>query len=350
MKIRRLALSLVVTLLIVAFVAVYYVGSVRTYRTVSNRICLGTACSVTIYGQKGKAKETILEVWEEVTAFENAISVNLPYSEVSRANAMAGSGTWLEISEQTYRVVKFALEMESLTFGALNPALGSVIALWGIGTEGAKVPQDGDIQCLLPSCRSENIALKEENGRFFINITDPSTVLNLGAIGKGFGADIAVSVLKANGIENALIDFGGNVYVLGKCPTTFSGRPFRVGLQDPDLDRGNSFMSIEVTDMSVVTSGSYERFVTGEDGHRYSHIIDPKTGWSIEGDILSVSITGPSSAVCDALSTAFFILGPQQAFEVLGNGFGDYEAYFLIGEPNMESKRIVQVGSYGILE
>lgn len=345
---RRSALVLAVEILILIVLVVFFAGSARTKVTISNRICLGTACSITVYGNASKAKGAISKAWDAVTQLENHISVNLSYSEVSRANAMAGSGQWLEISEQTYELVDFAIRMSEKTAGALNPALGSLIAMWGIGTEDARVPSSVELETALSSAKVENILLQRQEGKCFIQITDAATVLNLGAVGKGWAADVAAKVLSSCGIENALLDFGGNIYALGRFPTTFGARDFSIGLQDPDQYRGMNFSVVSVHDLSVVTSGSYERYLEGPDGHRYSHIIDPTTGYGFEGDIQSVSIVGPSSAVCDAMSTAFFILGPERAYEVLRDGFEAYYAVFLLG--NGADRHIVQVGSDGILE
>ena len=345
---RRSALVLAVEIFILLAIVVFLAGSARTKVTISNRICLGTACSITVYGNASKAKSAIGKAWDAVTELENHISVNLPYSEVSLANAIAGSGQWLEISEQTYELVDFAIRMSDKTSGAMNPALGSLIAMWGIGTDDARVPEKAELDAALASAKVENILLECREDMCFIQITDASTVLNLGAVGKGWAADVAAKVLSSCGIENALLDFGGNIYALGKFPTTFGARDFSIGLQDPDQYRGMNFSVVSVHNLSVVTSGSYERFFEGPDGHRYSHIIDPSTGWSIENDIQSVSIIGPSSAVCDAMSTSFFILGPEGAASVLQDGFDGYFAVFLLG--NGADRHVVQVGSDGILE
>ena len=102
-----------------------------------------------------------------------------------------------------------------------------------------------------------------------------------------------------------------------------------------------------VCDMSVVTSGSYERKLVTDDGHIYSHIIDPSTGWSIENDILSVSVTGPSSSVCDALSTALFVLGPEEGEKMLSESFSDYLAVFLVSEG--DGRSVIRVGNSDVL-
>ncbi len=122
----------------------------------------------------------------------------------------------------------------------------------------------------------------------------------------------------------------------------------RIAGMNPEDGRGGFFEAVSVKDLSVVTSGSYERCLVAEDGHVYSHILDPATGRSIENNVLSVSVIGKSSAVCDALSTAFFVLGPEGAQAVLKKEFGEYYAVFLLdGE---DGRTVVRVGNSDILE
>lgn len=342
--VRKSKLILALEVLLILIIALYFVDAYKNKKTVSNRICLGTSCTVTVYGNPKRAKEAIELMWDKITELENQISVNLPYSQISAVNESAGSQKWVEVSQQVYDMVDFALQMEEKTQGALNVALGSVIELWGIGTEHARVPEDYEIKEALKACKTENIETKHENGHFYIRITEEDTRLNLGAVGKGWAADLACDVLQEQGIKMAIIDFGGNILVMGK-------KTFTVGLQDPQGERGQTFMDVKVQNKSVVTSGSYERFVTGADSKVYSHVIDPSTGWSIENNIASVSIVGPYSAICDALSTAFFILGPEKAIETLQNGLEAYTAYFLLsGEAGKEAGSVVKVGSEGFLE
>jgi len=349
--VKKSATALTISILIVAIMLMVALLalSTRTESFSDSRFCMDTICTITTYGSgKRAASSAISEAWDSITALENRISATLPYSDICRINSLAGSGQWVEVSQQTYDSIAFALQMGDSTEGALNCALGSVISLWGIGTDSAKVPSQDEIDALLPSCTTANVLLKTEGSSFLVQITDADTRVNLGAVGKGIAADLARDILKEHGIKSATIDFGGNLYVIGRMPTTLGHRPFRIGLQDPDENRGGYFMAVSVMDKSVVTSGSYERKLVADDGHVYSHIIDPSTGWSIENDILSVSLIGPSSSVCDALSTALFVLGPEGGEKLLSESFRDYLAVFLIADGGERS--IVRVGNQDVLQ
>ncbi|MBQ7508857.1 MAG: FAD:protein FMN transferase [Spirochaetales bacterium] len=323
----------------------------RSQKNSDSRFCLGTYCTITVYGNAGKAKKAISDAWDAVTELENRISATLPYSEVSRVNSAAGSGTAVEVSKDTFELAMFASEMGKTTGGALDCALGSLISLWGIGTEEARIPARSEIDALLGACTMDNVLIFEKDGKYYIETTDPGTHIHFGAVGKGWAADLAAKVLKDRGIRSASINFGGNILLVGKCPTLFGSRPFLVGLQDPSGQQGEIFRTLEVQDVSVVTSGSYERSIAGEDGHVYSHILDPSTGSGVENSVLSVSVAGPSSAVCDALSTAFFVMGVQKAGDLLEKRFPEYGAVFLVpAEDSSAGPSVVTVGNSGVLE
>lgn len=346
MKRSPIASAIAVLSVIFMVIVALLVLNMRTESTSDTRFCMDTVCSITVYGSKAKAKDAISDSWEVVTLLENRISATLPYSDVCKVNS--NPGQWVEVSSMTYDAISFALQMGGTTDGALNCALGSIITLWGIGTDSARVPKQSEIDSLLPFCTTDNVLLKQQGNRLYVQITDSRTQINLGAIGKGYAADLVLQTLRDRGIKNATIDFGGNLYVMGRKPTTFGSRSFKIGLQDPDETRGGYYTAVDVMDKSVVTSGSYERKLVTDDGHVYSHIIDPKTGWSIENSILSVSVIGPSSSVCDALSTSFFVMGPDSAKTLLSEEFKDYLAYFLVSDG--EDRTLIRVGNSDVLQ
>ncbi|HAN42346.1 MAG TPA: FAD:protein FMN transferase [Sphaerochaeta sp.] len=346
MKRSPIASAIAVLSVIFMVIVALLVLNMRTESTSDTRFCMDTVCSITVYGSKAKAKDAISDSWEVVTLLENRISATLPYSDVCKVNS--NPGQWVEVSSMTYDAISFALQMGGTTDGALNCALGSIITLWGIGTDSARVPKQSEIDSLLPFCTTDNVLLKQQGNRLYVQITDSRTQINLGAIGKGYAADLVLQTLRDRGIKNATIDFGGNLYVMGRKPTTFGSRSFKIGLQDPDETRGGYYTAVDVMDKSVVTSGSYERKLVTDDGHVYSHIIDPKTGWSIESNILSVSVIGPSSSVCDALSTSFFVMGPDVAETLLSEEFKDYLAYFLVSDG--EDRTLIRVGNSDVLQ
>ncbi|SEL17980.1 ApbE family protein [Carnobacterium iners] len=150
--------------------------------------------------------------------------------------------------------------------------------------------------------------------------------LDLGAIAKGYITDEAVSNLKANGVNTAIVDLGGNIYVLGNSPRA-KGADWNVGIQNPFEARGEVVGSIPISDKTVVTSGIYERFIEA-DGKKYHHLLDPKTGYPFDNSLAGVSIVAEKSIDGDGLSTEAFSKGLEGGLNFI-NQSKEIEAVFI---------------------
>ncbi len=172
-------------------------------------------------------------------------------------------------------------------------------------------------------------ALELDEAARTARLTKPGMRLDLGAIAKGYAADEVGRVLLRRGVKAAVIDLGGNVKVVGKKP---DGSAWRIGVQDPFDDRG-SYIGIASLDAeaTVVTSGVYERYFIGEDGERYHHILSTRTGYPIEGDLVSVTVMSSSSIDADGLSTALFALGVERGLELV-ESLEHVDAVFIDGD------------------
>lgn len=149
--------------------------------------------------------------------------------------------------------------------------------------------------------------------------------LDLGAVGKGYTGDILSELLKEQGVTSALLDIGGNIQMIGRKP---DGSRWRLGIQNPF---GEGCLGVlESEDGAVVTSGNYERYFIGEDGKQYGHIIDPSTGYPAESGLVSVSIIAKEGRLCDALSTAIYVMGLEEAAEYWKEN-GGFEMLFVTG-------------------
>ena len=157
---------------------------------------------------------------------------------------------------------------------------------------------------------------------------DPDVLIDVGAVAKGFIADKVKTVMKENGVSSGIINLGGNVLCIGERPDNTA---FTVAVKDPQNESGYSNV-LELNDLSAVTAGAYERCFE-ENGVRYHHIIDPKTGYSAQTGLESVTVVGPVSAICDGLSTSLFIMGEDKGKEFIEQynveHKTDYAAYFL---------------------
>lgn len=270
---------------------------------------LGTYVRISLYGFR-VADEELEKCDEIIKSLENLFSVNIPASDIARLNG-AGGG-WRRIDARTARLLERSLSIAALTGGAFSPALGGVTALWKIGTADARVPSDEEIAEALKSTDWTKIELRSENGAHSARLPRGMR-LDLGAIAKGYIADVLKERLAADGVRRAIIDLGGNLDFVGEPPR---GGPWRAGLQQPERPRGEYFGIIEAADLSVVTSGPYERYFE-KDGVRYHHIIDPATGRPARSGLVSVTVVGADSARADALCTALFVMGARRAREFL---------------------------------
>lgn len=180
-----------------------------------------------------------------------------------------------------------------------------MLTAWGFTTDSYQIPAQEELDRLLKLVDYEAITLTDNT----VTVPD-GMMLDLGAVGKGYAADETAAILRENGVESALLDFGGNILTVGSKP---DGTPWRVGVRDPDSD--GTLGMLEVIDQSVVVSGGYEKYFVGEDGERYWHIIDPETGRPARSGLVQAAIVSQESRLCDALSTAIFVMGLDEAVD-----------------------------------
>ncbi|MFQ3621554.1 MAG: FAD:protein FMN transferase, partial [Spirochaetales bacterium] len=212
---------------------------------------LGTTCGVTAYGVKDTKLLDL--VFERVREIEQKMSVNIETSEVSAINRQAGIQP-VEVSAETFQVISEGLRYGALSKGAFDITLGALISLWGIGTDRARLPSNEEIQLALSTADYREVELDRDKRTVFLR--KKGSALDLGGIAKGWAADEAARILREHQVRHALIDFGGNILVLGSHPQK---RPWRVGIQNPETTRGSYLGIVPGQDVSVVTSGTYDR-------------------------------------------------------------------------------------------
>jgi len=252
------------------------------------------------------AGEALLSACEdEARRLEALFSVTQPDSEIARLNT---DGT-VRLSGETETVLTCALEVADLTGGALDVTLYPVVRAWGFTTGDYRVPDDGELSALMERVGWEQVVIVDGAAR-----VPQGVMVDLGAVAKGYASDRLAALLREGGVSSALIDLGGNIYCVG---AKQNGRPWRIGIRDPK-ETADYVGALSVTDRAVVTSGSYERYFTAEDGTVYGHIFDPATGRPAASGILSVTVVGECGLLCDALSTALYVMGVDRACALLG--------------------------------
>lgn len=271
-------------------------------------LMLGTVCRITIYDTPTDA--AFRAAFARIKEIEEHMSLHLSTSEIARVNSAAGKEA-VAVSSDTFLVVKKALEIARLSSGAFDPTVGVLVQAWGIGGDSPRRPDDEEIARLLGLVGWQRVVLDEEQETIFL--ADEGMVLDLGAIAKGYAADEAARLLVEHGVRSAIVNLGGNVLTVGR---KVDGSLWKIGIQDPESERGAYALIVELDDTSLVTSGPYERFFVLE-GETYHHILDTTTGYPVENELISASIITKSSFLADALSTTLFALGPQRGLALV---------------------------------
>lgn len=269
---------------------------------------LGTIIRLRVYGNNGE--KAIEEAIERLNIIENKMSVFNKFSEVSMINKKAGVSSQ-EVSKDTYFVIKKAVEYSRLSEGTFDPTIKPVVSLWRIGSDNPRIPSKSEIAENLKLVNYEDIVMSEKDNS--IGLKHAKQAIDIGGIAKGYAADEVKKVLKNHKIKSALIDLGGNIFALGKKPDKTL---WNVGIQNPFNSRGQHIGVISVENKSIVTSGNYERYFT-KDGKIYHHIIDPKTGYPSESEIISATIISDYSIDGDGLSTGVYIMGLEKSIQLI---------------------------------
>jgi thiamine biosynthesis lipoprotein len=263
----------------------------------------GTWCTVNIV--EGGGTKALEVAFSELHRLDELLSSFKPESEVSAVNRAAG-GKAVVVSPDTFDAIKSALDYARLTEGVVDPTVEPLVALWGIGTDHARVPSKQEIAAALKLVDWKSVELDETKST--VRLVKPGMALDLGAFAKGWAADRIRDDLAKAGVKAAIIDLGGNIFVFGKKK---DGKPWKVGIQDPDKERGSYMGIVSTYGASVTTAGVYERFFI-QDGLRYHHILDLANGYPARSGLLAVTVIADTSALADGIDTALLILGREK--------------------------------------
>jgi len=271
---------------------------------------MGTVVNVKIFN---KGKEAVLDqVFDRMSTLDTLITTNddASQSEVNLINENAGIHP-VKVSEDLFQLIVAGKTYSQLANGSFDITIGPLSKLWHIGYPDERKPSQAEIDAILPLINYEDLILDKENQTVYLKNEGMS--LDLGAIAKGFITDEVVKILKANGVTSAVVDLGGNIYVLGQNP---SHELWTVGIQNPFLSRGETVGTIQLSNKSVVTSGIYERYLE-IDGVRYHHLLNPLDGYPFNNEIAGVSVITDQSIDGDSLSTLLFSKGVEEGLELV---------------------------------
>jgi thiamine biosynthesis lipoprotein len=254
------------------------------------------------------------EIDNKLVYINQLMSTYIADSEISRFN-LSPENTWFTLSPEMVSVVEYSLYLSKISGGKFDITVSPLIDLWGFGAAG-EMDFPSDEAIALAKCRVgwQSLILDKKNLR--IKKTK-SLSIDLSSIAKGYGVDVVAQLLEEKGVQNYLVEIGGEIRVRGKNP---DNSHWRVGIETPSFFQTSAKKIIQLVNQSVATSGDYRNFFE-KDGIRYSHTIDPSTGKPVVHNIASLTVVANNGMKSDGLATAFMALGESRAL-TLANELG----------------------------
>jgi len=261
-----------------------------------------------ISGLKEKIDRRLKEINDSMSTYEAD-------SEISRFNSAQNTDERIAVSEDFFKVITAAEKLYRLTDGAWDGTIKPLVDLWGFGSPSVqkKIPMKADIDRLLSEVGFNHIEIWDSR---HIRKKKAALSLDLNSIAKGYAVDRVAAVIRENGIENFLVEIGGEVYASG---TKKDRQPWRVGINRPlkDAPASQVYRAVALQNLALATSGDYRNFFEIE-GRRYSHVLNPQTGYPVDNSVVSASVMADTCMFADGLATALMVMGPGKGLELVG--------------------------------
>ena len=268
---------------------------------------MGTSYSIKIVSDDATANTLHTEIDAFLTDFSQIMSTYIDDSELSLLNASSAQA-WIELDPQLFDVIELSLRIASMSEGAYDPTIAPLVNLWGFGptAKPEKIPSAADIQLLQKQVGFTALELDNNSKQIFKHA---QRQIDLSSIAKGFGVDQVAELLEQAGIQRYLVEIGGEMRLRGH---KLNDQPWTIAIETPDSSTRGVYQTFSVTDVGFATSGDYRNYFE-MDGVRFSHTIDPATGFPIAHDLVSVTVIANTSAEADAWATAFNVMGFERA-------------------------------------
>ncbi|MGO3718402.1 MAG: FAD:protein FMN transferase [Mesonia hippocampi] len=268
---------------------------------------MGSRFDITVVANDSiQANEYIDTAVAEISRIEKLISSWDNNSQTSEINRNAGIKP-VKVDKELFDLIERTIGISKLTDGAFDISYASMDRIWKFDGSMTKMPSKEKIIASVEKVGYQNIVLDKKNSTVFLKLERMK--IGFGAIGKGYAADMAKTLLISKGVNSGIINASGDMNTWGKQP---NGNEWKVAITNP-MNKNKVFALLPITDGAVVTSGNYEKYVNFN-GKRYTHIIDPRTGYPSTG-IISVTVFAPKAELADALATSVFVMGKEAGLD-----------------------------------
>lgn len=282
---------------------------------------MDTTVDITIHGRKEETARKDAEASIElIKTIESLTSRFDSGSDTVTINSSAGTAP-VKADPETIEIIEKAILKSQQLEGAFDITIAPVANIWGFYDKNFRVPDSAMINSVLPLVDYRHVAVDSANGT--VMLMSSGMEIDLGGVAKGYAVEKVCALLRERGVKSALVNFGGAVGAIGK---RSDGKPWVIGIKDPRGNAGDIIGDLELTDAYVSSSGDYERYFE-ENGKRYFHIFDPKTGRNPD-TVMAATVAGSSALEADILSTAFIVLGVERSLETLKSMAG-FEAVII---------------------
>lgn len=298
---------------------------------------MGTRFEITAVSENETlAKNSIDSAIKEIQRIENLISSWKPTSQTSLINENAGINP-VKVDKELIGLILRSKKISELTNGAFDISFASLTHLWKFDGTQNTIPTAEELAKSVAKINYKNIIVDEQNQTVFLK--EKGMKIGFGAIGKGYAANMAQKKMMELGIKDGIVNAAGDLITWGKME---NNADWSIGIANPK-EKNNVMGWIVISDMAVVTSGNYEKFFMYE-GKKYSHIINPTTGWPATGT-KSVTIICADAEIADALATSVFILGPEKGLALI-NKLKNIECLIITDADEMITSKGIKLNYY----
>ncbi|MFT3827861.1 MAG: FAD:protein FMN transferase [Chitinophagaceae bacterium] len=302
---------------------------------------MGSRFDITIVAKDSiTAERNIDTVIAEVSRIENLISDWIPESQVSRVNQNAGIAP-VKVDREVLELTERAIHISELTGGAFDISFAAMERIWRFDGSMTEMPSPEAVKKAKAKVGYKNIIIDRKQSTIFLKLKGMK--IGFGALGEGYAADRCRNMMLARGIEAGIVNGSGDMSTWGNQP---DGSKWTIGITDP-FHRGDLYAIMPLQKGAVTTSGSYEKYVE-LNGKRYSHIINPATGYPATG-LISVTIFGPSAEMCNAFSTSIMVMGKDAGFRLLKK-FPQYSCIMVSDEGKFYPSADINLEKYRVKE